>query len=443
VGPLDRAAANELERRVQLEQLATQVRPEELQSFIDIGMEQLKRLSVGPWHDAISPDQRSALLDLQQRLPHGIVRDLLARKSQGGVTPEMMEQIRRGSIQQTAPGQGAGGSPTLPAPGPNTPGSGNIPILPMPDTASAQGGSGLQCATPRNTSVNTPSSEEFMRQNRATAGPSGTAIPYCQDGFSDVVLLDRAEPGHAAPEQICSGVRIGQNWVLTAGHCVKHWTESAGRIFGLPAGRAKCLDALPDAYQKHPGELCDLPVLKRAGPAEIAPKRDDLDVDLALVPIAPGNGSDNLRTASLTRIDASKPFEVTLPGFGILPGKSAGRLRVGWSKMLAPTALAALTTGRDGDGNSLRFVPIQFVTADYGRDRLVSWSCGGDSGAPLMAGRVFGYANEDHNVAAIVAEGSITKPEDCRQDAAAITKVVSVLEPTVSKWLCGRTNACR
>jgi Trypsin len=448
---LDVRTEGELRRRLQVDQLADRLKPEELSSFTGLRSDQLKRLSVAPWKGGMPSEARELLQELQRDLPPGIAKGLLGAKLEDGLSAEMVAHIRRISTQQTAPGQGVDGSGDLPNLGAGPPPGGDIPVLPTPDVKPIPGQSGGQCQAPDDVAGRTPTAIDFAKKNRALMGASGTGSPYCRDGFSDVVLLDRAKPQPAAiSEQVCSGVRIASNWILTAQHCVQYWTATTGRIFLLPAGAAKCLDDSTRGV-RHPGdEACGLKLVKRAGTAEAAPTRSNgLKIDLALIPVEADASLADFRTASVTRFDASRPFEVTLAGFGESLGNPPGHFRVGWSHVLAPKALAAMTTGTDGDGNPLPSVPIEFKAADYGNDRLVSWSCGGDSGGPVFAGRVFGYAREPHNVAAIIVEGSLAK-ERCRADApqtlGAVSdtdRVVSLLEPGVRDWLCSpnRRNA--
>jgi len=265
-------------------------------------------------------------------------------------------------------------------------------------------------------------------------------VPFCRDGFGDVVLVDLAKPGAPLDEQVCSGVRLAPDWVLTAQHCVKDWTSTAGRIFVIPPGKASCLEGLDNPAQ-HPGAACGTEI-RNGQPIEAPERQNGTKIDLALIPVKAAPG----RRATVVRFDTSRPFEVTLGGFGRSPGGAPGRLRVGWSRIVAQRALAAMTTetATDAEGEPLDSVPIEFGTVDYGNDRLSSWICGGDSGGPVFAGRIFGYANEPHQVAAIMV-GSTFRSDRCSpaaptQSGGDFHRVVSLLERPVREWLC-RTTA--
>ena len=72
-----------------------------------------------------------------------------------------------------------------------------------------------------------------------------------------------------------------------------------------------------------------------------------------------------------------------------------------------------------------------------------TWACRGDSGAPVFAGRIFGYSNEAHLIAAIVSESSFATLARCAPNAAEEddkTVVVSLMHPIVRSWLCDKTD---
>jgi hypothetical protein len=137
------------------------------------------------------------------------------------------------------------------------------------------------------------------------------------------------------------------------------------------------------------------------------------------------------------------PAEVTLAGFGIGPkGEQAGKLRVGWSRISDQATVNLMFVDTTQTTRDLG-VDIIFKMKAYGTDSPGSWACGGDSGAPLFAGRVFGYSGEPHMVTSIVSRSVFSEPGRCEKSAVTdqdSTTVVSLMLPAVSQWLCETTK---
>jgi hypothetical protein len=222
---------------------------------------------------------------------------------------------------------------------------------------------------------------------------------------------------------------------------VKSWGEKSGRVFELKLGSADCLDQTT-MQGRHPGEACGLNVVERKGMPVMGPTVSSRDVDIALVPvIAPANGAP--RIAAIRRTNLKSPVDITLAGFGDAPNNTAaGRLRVGYTRIIEDKVVVAMATGLNGNRQE-PLVPIVFKNKFYRGSNQDSWACRGDSGAPLFAGRVFGYLNESHVVAAIVSRSSFLNEARCNTGTAVdddSQQVVTLMDPTVSRWLCDTTR---
>ncbi|MGY4512108.1 hypothetical protein ACVIN2_005562 [Bradyrhizobium sp. USDA 3650] len=264
--------------------------------------------------------------------------------------------------------------------------------------------------------------------------------PYCREGFLDVVLIDTGDETQPVGDRVCSGVRVGGEWVLTAKHCVAKWTATRGRVFALTNGVFDCLDH-PPSTDKHPGESCSLPVVGRDGqptPAEDGSRK----IDLALVRVLAPAGTSSPPSAKVRKFVQSGSLEITLAGFGASPGKMPGTLRVGWSRIVDATALRSMTEETELNMAEVA-VPIRFTQRSYGSGSPGSWACKGDSGSPIFAGRVFGYKDEPHLVAGIVTDSSFVTAARCASDAPTqgdSTKIVPLMHPVVRQWLCSTTS---
>jgi urea transport system substrate-binding protein len=330
-----------------------------------------------------------------------------------------------GLNQQTKPGEGGSGEVAAPSPTPSGPSNEGPPNYPPPKLGDSGGGK-KRCLEP--TDLRVAPAAEFHGSDKP--------IAYCKDGFSDVVLIDTADPRQISNNRVCTGVRIETRWVLTALHCVKNWSATGGRVFVLTSGDADCLDNLAP-HLRHPGESCNLTEFKRRGQPVKGPSLDIRQVDLALIPIEAS--ALPRKIASIRRFAFNAPFELTLPGFGARPGAAAaGRFQVGYAQIVNADVLEGFAHGALTDGLEDPQIPIQFVVgANQG-----SWACGGDSGAPLLAGRRFGYVNEPHSVIGIVSASSFADGR-CRPNAGSINdkqKVTSLMDPKVAAWLCEQTD---
>jgi urea transport system substrate-binding protein len=417
VAPLKADAVVELHRRTQIATLGKVIAPEDIEAFTGRKMDgnELEKISTGSWGNDASPPAKQAI-------------DALNKYLSPALTDSLLKFASLGRIQQTLPGDGTGsGSPRLngPSPGDGPPSDSSVPILPSPITQDTP--NGKICVADGQSAASGP---QFGGQGRGTA-PGQKPPAYCRDGFLDILLLDT---GTGA---VCSGVRIGAAWALTARHCVENWSKGTGRVFQPTPQSVQCLETV-DASKGHPGDLCKMDVVPRG---EAITPSADAKLDIALVPVSNGGP----RHASVKKFDARpmNSLEITLAGYGASPGAPAGRLRVGWTEIRRKETLLAMADSATPGAGPSPPIPIIYINPDYSTDRLVSWSCGGDSGAPLFAGRVFGWAGETHNVAAINVEGTIGTKESCSPlgpREGDITSFVFLQNDAVRQWLCTATK---
>jgi len=140
---LDHSAASEVIRRLQFGNLASKLSPEEIASFTGLASADLARLGKEPRTGATAQELWASL---ERTLPPGAAQDLLDRRIGRSLPPETLRILRRMGVQQTAPGQGTDGAPTMP--GGNFQSPGNPPVLPVPVTLPGNLGSRPQCAAP-------------------------------------------------------------------------------------------------------------------------------------------------------------------------------------------------------------------------------------------------------------------------------------------------------
>jgi hypothetical protein len=393
---LEVPASTELLARKQLDSLGKKFSAPELLKIFgqEVAPDEMEALSGAVWTPSMS-QKDIALLDKWRKLPPGTIEKLLA-----GMNTQ----------QQTAPGTGVDGTQPVPVNIGNSV-SKSLPLLPMPPVS---GGAATNCASRPIVPPSVLSPVEFGKLY--AEAQADKPIVFCRDGFSDVLLIDTG-----GPNGICTAVRVAASWALTARHCVREQPESV-RIFQPTPETLKCLEA-------NPLSGCNLMALER----KLHPVPADVDIDLALISIPE---KQSARSATIIPFDTGKPFEMTLAGFGQSAGSAAGRLRVGWTGIHEEEALKAM-----GKGGKVSVGPLVTIERNAGDAALRSWSCPGDSGAPFFAGRVFGWADEPHNVVAINVSGS-AENAGCRPkvEDGTNTGFVFLHQAEVRKWLCTTTG---
>lgn len=393
---LEVPASTELLARKQLDAFGRKFPAPELLKIFgqEVAPDELAALSGAVWSQSLSQKDR-ALLDRWRGLQPGTIEKLLTSLN---------------TQQQTAPGKGVDGTQPLPRSFGDSP-SKSLPVLPMPPVS---GGAATSCASPPIAPPSILSPVEFGKLY--ADAQADKPIVFCRDGFLDVLLIDAG-----GANGVCTAVRVAASWALTARHCVNKDPESV-RIFQPTPATLKCLEANPLAD-------CNLAALER----KFFPVPADVDIDLALINIPEDR---SVRSATIIPFDAGKPFEMTLAGFGQSAGRAAGLLRVGWTEVHEEETLKAM-----GKGGKITLGPLVTIERKAGDAALRSWSCPGDSGAPFFAGRVFGWADEPHNVVAInvrgTAEGAGCRP---KVEDGTNTGFVFLHQAEVRKWLCSTTG---
>ena len=237
-------------------------------------------------------------------------------------------------------------------------------------------------------------------------------------GFSDVVRVDGAAS--------CTGIRIQRDLVLTAAHCVTNAQQSGPAtdvpVASLrvhvpeanPATLASCKAALASNQYKSCMDFrqvnasgLSVPPEYKADPFGAGAK---FDVALIRLPVA-----TPALAGAIARLDfaLAAPGELTLSGYGKPPnsGMDTTAVEIGWNK-------------------NVTWQPhwIRFKASANG-SAVQSQGRGGDSGGPILAGRMWGAQNETHRVIGVFA----------RYDSAT-SCAVRLGAPPLRKWLC-ETNA--
>lgn len=341
-----------------------------------------------------------------ERLVQGYVRGTLT-----GADQDRFDSLRslhpivaalRGTvgIKMETPGTSRGGPPPL-AP---------LPAVGRVYTSPAVGGyaaapveAGSTCAAPADGTA-PESDDEFISKVFRSVGTTGlSAVPFCRAGFGSVVMI------RTPKNVVCSGVRLPEQWVVTAGHCVAG-DFAAVRVYHVRDEDAECLRQAAAREIAHPTDLC------KTIPALAVEKVILLGgLDLALIKLEARAASIG-RTADIPSMGLPEHFVLTFAGYGRSTEQGAtnpGPLRVGYARGDWP-----LTQRQETMIDLVGIWPGQ---------RTGAVVCPGDSGAPAFYGRAFGYHNERHDLFAISVErlGS-----QCQSDV--LSKRVSRLVPLAS-----------
>jgi hypothetical protein len=377
--------------------------------------------------------------------------------SQRAEAQRTLERLDSGSFIRTeAPGTGVGGAAPAATPSSNSatgptvgqsitnppPATGaekgnpdriaqndlTIPALPMPDVSS-----GI-CRYSADAPI--PTDSEFLRKYRETidkqTGKSG--IGFCQEGFSDVVMIDNGSG------LVCSGVVLPRGWVLTARHCIGEHFAGDGKVYRMRGEHVSCLKRHASAASSvHPGAACKLDTLAVDRARVESLTHDGRQVDIVLI-APPRDYMAPTEAADLKEVYSGITPLLTFAGFGRsdVPGeREAGILRLSWG----------LGTWDAVTRKRVEISLVGVTVGDAARDRNASTPCGGDSGGPAFLGRVFGYSNERHELFGILV--AQTSGGTCRIEGTLDTtfKIVAVQSEPVLTWICHTTNgalaACR
>ncbi len=279
------------------------------------------------------------------------------------------------------------------------------------------------------------------RNDEAPASNGAKPIAFDPWGFRFVVLLHlRTEK-----DSLCTGTRVAGDWILTALHCVGRVVGGYGTmeaIMEIASGSRgmvlaptressgkdfrPCVDEVarrpePCAYRR--GRIVDIrrPPQIRALNGQIG------NPDVALLRVRwidPDDPFDDRKIASLYAASyADLPSEVTLAGYGTsnAEGHNPGdRLLVGWHDRAALDYASRYA----------------WTVFDAGTQSNI---CRGDSGGPVLAGRIFGQRSMAERPL-IVAVNSFVAPtgtmsgtvEDCLSGQGK----AELISPDIRGWIC-------
>lgn len=256
-------------------------------------------------------------------------------------------------------------------------------------------------------------------------------IVYDPWGFRYVVLL--SFPRKKPP--ICSGSLVAHEWVLTALHCVG--------LFDSSTSRFRSEKTLNDALVLAPKQVKDYEAVGSCKDAQYdanacpfwrarivnvyaPPQRAAIDgivgnPDIALLRIRwEGAGDENHPTASIGRPGPRPSKRVTITGYGDTNAKD---YRIGAGVLVGWHDAAGVDSGR-------------YVWSAAGTSNQ-SNHCYGDSGSPVLAGELYGLANEQ--TPEIIAVNSFISREeessktaqDCMNSTGNVFAVAEVRD-----WIC-------
>jgi hypothetical protein len=279
------------------------------------------------------------------------------------------------------------------------------------------------------------------RRDEAPAPNGMKPIAFDPWGFRFVVLLHL----RTDKDSLCTGTRVASDWILTALHCVGRVTRNSGTMEAImdlaSGGRGivlaptretsgndfrPCVDEgarllRPCAYRR--GRIVDI----RQPPQIHALNAQIGNPDVALLRVRwidPDDLFDDRKIASLYAASyADLPSEVTLAGYGTSNAEGhspGGQLLVGWHDR------AALDY-------ATRYAWTVF---DAGTQSNI---CRGDSGGPVLAGRIFGRRSTAERPL-VVAVNSFVAPSGAMsgtvKDCLSGQGKAELMSPDIRGWIC-------
>lgn len=250
-----------------------------------------------------------------------------------------------------------------------------------------------------------PASKEDMKLDFSTKQIKRAWDP---SGFRDVGMLlvyQQSTDGNLSKPKVCSFVRVGGPYVVTAAHCVL--ASGPGQTlkahdFGGTSVQAFALIPKDDGSKLAPTACSSNPrscgyVVKRVTQNPIHPKgitwekdRAVPQPDLALLPV--DFGLDLPRSRTGISANSAKANRLTLAGYGSTSSTAAefslGSLLIGWQ------SIDALTDSK----NLIWSVDVNMGAAG---------ACVGDSGGAVFSGDLSGVPKEAHELAGIVSSGKL------------------------------------
>ena len=274
----------------------------------------------------------------------------------------------------------------------------------------------------------------------------------CMEGFLDTALIKDSEVGREEP-QICSGVWLHKNWLITVRHCADYFLHNYGEgaVFIVSAEDLDCLDRRsknsfldeqPDQRMLHPGDRCNVDeasVIAAHSIREWAVQINERDlIPLQFVLLEVENGPERPQFPILFRgAQASPdPIEIATAGFGATSGEDpnmGGALNVGRA------LIKSLGYSERGD--------MLFSLSDGFPGALISHACAGDSGSPVYVGRPHGYSNEAHALVGLITSSDFSAGAEEEDECSSIpaldiyrTRILSLSVEGIDRWVCETTD---